>query len=149
MFSSEDIYFVLDKNMQNQIFYKNKIFYGYCLKGYCPLDEFYNKDFVYMSKISYFIRRKFKKYNEKLLKQIFIYLDFIAFCEIQNINYNLKINYKKILNKKDFTILQINKYNKLFIENKEVHKILLKLINERNKIEIINKKCSLFFTDKK
>lgn len=135
MFTIKDVYFILDKTNQDRVFYKNGTFYCYDyddFSTYEKLDNLYYTDFVYMSKLSYYIRKSFKDYNFDLLKKMINYLNFIDFCENLNNEHNLNIDYKLLLNKKSFPNYNINKLNKLFIENEKVNKVLLKLIYIRN-----------------
>ena len=137
MFTNNDIYFVLNKELQQKIFYKNKTFYGYDSdidkNSFCKLDDFYNTDYVCMSKISYHLRKHFKNLNFETLKNIFIVLNFIETCEIFNFKNGVKVDYKSLLNKKSFPNYNIEKIYKIFIENTSVNEILLKLIYSRNK----------------
>ncbi len=135
MFTIEDVYFILDKMNRDRVFYKNGTFFCYDyddFSTYEKLDNFYYTDFVCMSKLSYYIRKSFKNCDYDFLKKVIIYLNLIDFCENLKNKHNLNLDYKSLLNKKSFPNYNINKLNRLFIENEKVNKILLKLIYIRN-----------------
>lgn len=129
MFTIRDIYYILNKENQKRIYYKNKTFYVYDDDE--KLDYYYDKNFVYLSKLSYYLRKTFKNLDEDKLIKMFKILNFVEMCENFNNDNGLSLDYKSLINKKSFPIRNFNKIYKFFFNNEIINEIIFRIIRYR------------------
>lgn len=127
MFTTQDIYFAIE-NIKN-IFFKDNVFYYKYENKIQKLDYFYDTEFVYLCKFSYYLLKYFKNHNIEILSKTLICFNVITFFVINN----YVIDFKKLLT----TNIIKNRYSKkiyrIFFKNENLKEILFNLILEKNK----------------